>query len=191
MSKRLTNSWLAPERLPVLLLPITGIAVVVALLPVGFTTGGDVVTYFGPWMDAVQHRGLASLSGEFADYTPPYIYLMYLASWLVPLVGPLAAIKLINVPFIAILALAIHQTVLFSSGNRSRAATAAATLCVAPTPLVNAFAWGQTDCIYTSFLALFVLFAIRSPGTCRLQHGIVYRIRNGRADGSGYRSRLS
>jgi Gpi18-like mannosyltransferase len=38
---------------------------------------------------------------------------------------------------------------------------AAAVVCVAPTPLVNAFAWGQTDCIFTSFLALFVLFAIR------------------------------
>src|SRR6185503_4470866 len=51
--------------------------------------------------------------------------------------------------------------VFLSSGSRSRAATAAAVLCVAPTPLVNAFAWPQADCIFTSFLALFVLFAIK------------------------------
>ena len=84
-----------------------------------------------------------------------------LASWLVPLVGPVAAIKLINLPFIAILSFAIYQIVLVSSGSRRRAATAGALVCVAPTPLVNAFAWGQADCIFTSFLALFVLFAIK------------------------------
>jgi Gpi18-like mannosyltransferase len=162
VSKFQTNSWLAPELLPVLLLPITGIAAALALLPIGVsTTTGDMATYFRPWMDVVYHRGLASLSGEFADYTPPYIYLMYLASWLVPSIGPVAAIKLINVPFIAILSLAVYQIVLLSSGNPSRAAIAAAVLAVAPTPLVNAFAIGQSDCIYSSFLMLFVLFAMR------------------------------
>ena len=158
----LKSSQLAPEVLPVLILPVTGIVVAVALLPIGaLATTGDIATYFRPWMDVVQHRGLASLSSEFADYTPPYIYLMYLASWLVPLVDPLTAIKLINVPFVAILSLAIYQIVFLSSGNRSRAAIAAAALCVAPTPLVNAFAWAQTDCIFTSFLALFVVSAIK------------------------------
>lgn len=174
VSKLLTSSWLAPEVLPVLLLPVTGIVVAVALLPIGaFATSGDIATYFRPWMDVVQHRGWASVSGEFADYTPPYIYLMYLASWLVPLVGPLTATKLINVPFITILSLAIYQIVLLSSGNRSRATIAAAALCVAPTPLVNAFAWAQTDCIFTSFLALFVLCAIkRAPVAAASMFGV-------------------
>ncbi len=132
----------------------------VALLPIG-ASRFDMSTYFVPWMTAVQNGGLGSLSGEFAGYPPPYIYLMYSASWLVPLVGPVAAIKLINLPFIAILSFAIYQIVLVSSGSRRRAATAGALVCVAPTPLVNAFAWGQADCIFTSFLALFVLFAIK------------------------------
>ena len=83
-SRLLTALWLAPARLPVLLLPITGLAAAVALLPIGSSTG-DMVTYFLPWMDAVQDGGLTSLSSEFADYTPPYIYLMYLGQ----LAGPL------------------------------------------------------------------------------------------------------
>ena len=172
LSKLLRKRWLAPERLPVLLLPITGLAVAVALLPIGTATG-DMVKFFVPWMAAVQERGLASISSEFAGYTPPYIYLMYAASWLVPWVGPPAAIKLINLPFIAILALAIYQIVLFSSGRQSRAAAAAAVVCVAPTPLVNGFAWGQADCIFTSFLALFVLFAIkRAPVAAASMFGV-------------------
>lgn len=39
-------------------------------------------------MDADQEGGLASLSSEFADYAPTYICLVYFASGLVPLVGP-------------------------------------------------------------------------------------------------------
>src|SRR5262245_52997827 len=156
MFNLLTNRWLAPERLAVIILPITGIAAAAALLPVGLLRY-DMVQHYIPWMEAVRSGGLASMSGQFADYTPPYIYLMYLASWLVPFVGEAAAIKLINVPFIATLSVAIYQIVLHSSGSRRSAATAGAIMCVAPTPLVNAFAWGQTDAIYTSFLALFVL----------------------------------
>ncbi len=177
MSKLLTNLRLDPDSFPVLLLPLAGIAAAVALLPIrNFTAGvatGDLANYFIPWMDAVQAGGLASLSGEFADYTPPYIYLMYFASWLVPLVGQVAAIKLINLPFIALLSLTIHQIVLRSSGSYSRAATAGAVVWVAPTPLVNAFAWGQADSIYTSFLALFVLFAImRAPVAAASMFGV-------------------
>ena len=142
------------------LLPISGIAVAFALLPIG-ADNHDMVAYFKPWMAVVQERGLASVSSDFADYTPPYICLLYAASWFVPLVGPVAAIKLINLPFIALLSVAIYQTVFLSTQSRRRAVTAAAAACVTPTVLVNAFAWGQTDSIYTAFLAFSVLFAIR------------------------------
>jgi Gpi18-like mannosyltransferase len=135
-------------------------AAALALLPVG-TANYDMVSHFIPWMHAVEAGGLASISGEFSNYSPPYIYLMYVASKLLPGLDPVVAIKLINLPFIAVLAVAIYQIVLLTSGSRKLAATAAAVLCVTPTPIVNAFAWGQTDCIYGAFLMLFVLQAIK------------------------------
>jgi Gpi18-like mannosyltransferase len=172
MSKHLTNPWLAPERLSVMVLPIAGLAAAVALLPLGASTT-DMTKFFVPWMNTVQDRGLASLSGNFAGYTPPYIYLMYVASGLVPWVGTVAAIKLINLPFIAILSVAIYHIVLIASESRERAATAAALLWIAPTPLVNAFAWGQFECVYAAFLALFVLFAIkRAPIAAASMFGV-------------------
>src|SRR5690349_23815132 len=106
----MTNRWLAPDRLAVVLLPITGLAAAAALLPVGVMRY-DMAKHYIPWMEAVRAGGLASMSSEFADYPPPYIYLMYLASWLVPLVGEAATIKLINVPFVATLSVAIYQIV--------------------------------------------------------------------------------
>ena len=172
MSKHLTNPWLAPERLSVMVLPITGLAAAVALLPLG-ASNYDMMKFFVPWMNTVQDRGLASLSGDFAGYPPPFIYLMYVASGLVPWVGAVVALKLINLPFIAILSRAIYHIVLIASQSRRRAATAAALLWIAPTPLVNAFAWGQFDCVYAAFLALFVLFAIkRAPIAAASMFGV-------------------
>jgi Gpi18-like mannosyltransferase len=174
MSKPLTNPWLAPERLSLMLLPITGLAVAVVLLPLG-ASSYDMRNFFVPWMNAVQDRGVASLSGDFSGYTPPHIYLMYVASGLVPWVGTVAAIKLINLPFIAILSLAIYHIVLIASESRERAAIAAALLWIAPTPLVNAFAWGQFECLYAAFLALFVLFAIkRAPIAAASMFGVSF-----------------
>jgi len=172
MSKHLINPWLAPERLSLVFLPIAGLAAAFALLPLG-ASNYDMMKFFVPWMNTVQDRGLASLSGDFAGYTPPYIYLMYVASGLVPWVGTVAAIKLINLPFIAILSLAIYHIVLIASESRRRAATAAALFWIVPTPLVNAFAWGQLDCVYAAFLALFVLFAIkRAPIAAASMFGV-------------------
>ncbi|HEX5776108.1 MAG TPA: hypothetical protein VFX95_05450, partial [Caulobacteraceae bacterium] len=118
-----------------------------------------------PWMNAVREGGLSSISGEFSIYTPPYVYLLYLANWLVPLVGTVAAIKLINVPFVALLALATYDLVAQSTRDVRRAAVAGAAVCVAPTVLVNAFAWGQADVVYTAFVLLCVTFASRRAWT--------------------------
>ena len=134
---------------------ITGFGAAAALLPVA-TASPDMVNALIPWMSAVREGGLGSISGEFSIYTPPYIYLLYLANWLVPLVGDVAAIKLINVPFVALLAAASYDLVKQATGDIRGAAVAGAVVCVAPTVLVNAFAWGQADVVYTAFVLLCV-----------------------------------
>ena len=92
---------------------------------------------------------------------------------MVPLIGPLAAIKLVNLPFVMLMATAVYKIVGLSSAERSSARLAAAALCVTPTVLVNAFLWGQADSIYTSFVAWFVLFAMRqSPHMALAMFGV-------------------
>jgi Gpi18-like mannosyltransferase len=145
-----------PGSAAVLLLPLSGVAVALALLPIA---SSDLTDYVIPWMQALQQRGAAGLSGEFSDYTPPYLYLLYLVRGLLPQFGSVALIKLLNLPFVAAMAVAVGCTVAAVTGDRSRGLLAGAVLCVAPTVLVNAFAWGQSDVIYTCFLLFFVLFA--------------------------------
>ena len=139
---------------------ITGFGAAAALLPVA-PSSPDMVNALIPWMKAVRAGGLDSISGEFAIYTPPYVYLLYLANWLVPLVGEVAAIKLINVPFVALAAAATYDLVKQTTRDVRGAALAGALVCVAPTVLVNAFAWGQADIVYTALVLLCVTFACR------------------------------
>jgi Gpi18-like mannosyltransferase len=145
-----------PGSAAVLLLPLSGVAVALALLQIA---SSDLTDYVIPWMQALQQRGAAGLSGEFSDYTPPYLYFLYLVRGLQPQLGSAALIKLLNLPFVAAMAVAVGRTVAAVTGDRSRGLLAGAVLCVAPTVLVNAFAWGQSDVIYTCFLLFFVLFA--------------------------------
>lgn len=140
----------------VLILPLVGVAVALALLPI---TSSDFTNYVIPWLQALQQRGAAGLSGEFSNYTPPYIYLLYLVKGLEPLVGPVALVKLLNVPFVAGIALALGAIVRDATRDRSRGLVAAAVLCLTPTVLVNAFAWGQSDSVYACFVLLSVLCA--------------------------------
>ena len=135
-------------------MPVAGAAVALALLPI---TNSDFTNYVIPWLRALQERGATGLSGEFSNYTPPYIYLLYLVKGLEPLVGPIALVKLLNVPFVVGIALTMGAIVSRVTVDRSSGLLAAAVLCVTPTVLVNAFAWGQSDSVYTCFLLLSVL----------------------------------
>ncbi len=140
----------------VFVLPLVGAAVALALLPI---TTSDFTDYVIPWLRALQQRGAAGLSGEFSDYTPPYLYLLYLVKGLEPLVGPVVLVKLLNLPFVAGMAVAIGALVSCVTGVRACGVLAGAVVCVAPTVLMNAFAWGQSDSVYGCFLLFFVLCA--------------------------------
>jgi Gpi18-like mannosyltransferase len=146
-------------RTPFWLLPVASLAPIAAFSTM--SVGSDITMFLVPWMDSVRQGGLDSLSGEFSNYTPPYIYLMYLASWLVPLIGSVAAIKLISLPFLLLLSLGLHDLVFQVSRDRRTALGAACAVWLLPTVLANAFIWGQADVIYTACLIWFVAFAMR------------------------------
>ena len=156
------------------LLLSAGIATACALLPLA-ESSGDLQHFYIPWMREVSSKGIFSIAGEFSDYTPPYIYLMVLFSVAVPVVGAIAAIKLISAPFVAALALGLYLLVKDTTADRRRALWSAAIAFVLPTVIVNAFLWGQTDVIYTTFLVYFTYFASRGrPLAAALLFGIAF-----------------
>jgi Gpi18-like mannosyltransferase len=155
-----------------LTLPLVGAFVALALLPI---TSSDFTEYVIPWLRALHQRGAGGLSGEFSNYTPPYIYLLYLVKGLEPLVGPVTLVKLLNVPFVVGIALTMGAIVSRVTADRSRGILAATVLCVTPTVLVNAFAWGQSDSVYACFLLLSVLCACtHRPLVAAIMFGLAF-----------------
>lgn len=121
---------------------------------------GDVRVYFAPWRDVFTTRGaFHGLGLDFADYTPPYLYLLSLSS-LVPL-DDLYAVKALSLVLDAGLVVAVHVTAREVGLDNVRALTAALIVAFLPTVVFNGAAWGQVDAGYTALLLLALASAVR------------------------------
>ena len=147
------------------LMACAGFAAALALMPLAGPPDGDFALFLNPWMNIIRERGVASISGEYSAYTPPYLYLLNAASLIAPIFGPVVAVKLVNIPFFVATALGIGALVAEVTGDQDKGKVATAVTFVAPTLIINAFAIGQADAIFTSFLIGFILFAIRGKPT--------------------------
>lgn len=133
------------------------------LLPVVGPRDGDIAVWLIPWMNEIHRLGWRSIASGFSEYSPAYIYVLNLFAWNP---DPVAAVKLANVPFIALLVWGVDAL----AGR-----TAAAAALLLPTLLVNAFGYGQCDVIFTSFLVWFVVFAERErPIEAALMFGLAF-----------------
>ncbi|MBV5323688.1 hypothetical protein JZU51_02945, partial [bacterium] len=76
---------------------LLGIAARIYLLPV---VSLDMKAYLLPWYDYIAaHGAWASLGEEFSNYTPPYLYLLALATLTNGILSKVTAIKLISILF--------------------------------------------------------------------------------------------
>lgn len=124
------------------------LALRVSLLPF---QSGDYVSHLGLWYDYIQtHGGFGAFKDNFSNYTPPYLYLMWLATKLP--VQKLYAIKLIAIPFDFLLALFSLLIVRLKYQNKTIWMLSAFAVLFAPTVIFNSALWAQSDAMYTGFL---------------------------------------
>ncbi len=118
---------------------------------------GDQREYFLPWLNHILRAGrLHGLEASFANYNPPYIYVLCTASLLSGVVPALAVVKLTNLPFLVLAATTVYVTCRAVGCSLLRASLGAALVLVAPEVVQNAWSWGQCDVIYSSFLLVFL-----------------------------------
>jgi Gpi18-like mannosyltransferase len=135
---------------------------------------GDFYFYIIPWYEHILHFGrLASLEGSYANYTPPYLYLLSFASLLQGFLPVVVIPKLVPIVFL-IPAACLTSSICRSIGCTQRRSLLAAWLVVvAPEVTWNVYRWGQSDIIYTTFILLFIrLFWARHPGWSMTALGI-------------------
>jgi Gpi18-like mannosyltransferase len=113
----------------------------------------DYKNYTSKWYDfIVNNGGFNAFKYDFSDYTPPYLYLMTIASKIYSGLPPVIAIKLIAIPFDFICAFFVYKIVRLHYPKNKLPITASLILLFAPTIFLNSSYWGQADMIYTSLL---------------------------------------
>jgi Gpi18-like mannosyltransferase len=131
---------------------------------------------FSNWYDfIVNNGGFNALKYNFSDYTPPYLYLIVIASKIYSNLPRVVAIKLITIPFDFICAFFVYKIVRLHYPKNKLPIIAFLTLLFAPTIFINSSYWGQVDMIYTSLLIACLYFiAIGSKVTAFICFGIAF-----------------
>ncbi|OLE52588.1 MAG: hypothetical protein AUG51_17585 [Acidobacteria bacterium 13_1_20CM_3_53_8] len=121
---------------------------------------GDYVSHMTHWYDfIVSHGSFRALGYNFSNYTPPYLYLLALATNLP--VQKLYAIKILSIIFDFPLAVFVALVVRLKYEDKLVWASAFFVTLFAPTVIFNSALWGQTDAIYTMLLLGSIYFLLK------------------------------
>ena len=112
------------------------------------------------WYFYIKTNGIFDALGDnFAIYTPPYTYLLSLATFMP--VQPIVAIKLIPIIMDFVNAFIIYKIVQYKYLSKMTSLLASGIYLCLPTIYINSTIWGQIDGIYTGFLLLALYFLIK------------------------------
>lgn len=136
---------------------VTLLAVLVRVLARSFVAE-DWTVYWSSWLSELQRGGFRALAGDFYDYAPPVMYILY-GITLLP-VNPMTAFKGLCCMLEIAGAAVIGGIVFQCTGNVRRAWFAYGTFLFLPTVILNAAVWSQCDIIYTLLILCSVFFLL-------------------------------
>jgi len=133
---------------------------------------GDMQHFLVPWLETILDRGqVGAFSAPFANYTPPYLYLLAVVSPLAAVIPKISLIKLLSVAGTMILALAGRN--LLRAAGSDRANEGALWLILLPSVVVNAAGLGQCDALWSAACVMSVASAIaRRPVAMLVWFGV-------------------
>lgn len=109
---------------------------------------GDVLLFVTPWYERVSTLGFQAFARPFSNYTPPYLYLLWLASFVGGALSPMYVIKLLAGVGALWLALALYR--LFRALEFEPAAVAALGSLLLPSIILNVSVLGQADTFWVA-----------------------------------------
>ena len=116
----------------------------------------------GGWFDFIVENGyFAALRYDFSNHNVPYLYLQTLLAFSAPWLPTVWAVKTISIVFDFVLAFFVGKCVALRYPDSKWIPKAAAvTVLLLPSVVLNSSWWGQTDSIYTAFLAACLYFLL-------------------------------
>lgn len=124
---------------------------------------GDFTFFLEPWINEFKVNGFGALSGDFYNYNPPYMVILYFIAK--SNINPLTGIKVVSCIFDLIISLVASLIVLDVTKNKLRASFTYAALWILPTIVANGSMWGQCDAIYGAFLLLSIYLLLKERPT--------------------------
>lgn len=123
-------------------------------------TSGDMRGWLVPWYEHIMAKGrVATFSIPFANYTPPYLYLLSAMTLLDGVMPVISLIKLLSVIGACALAAAAYH--LLRALHTPNALQAGAWVLLLPSVVFNAPILGQSDVIWTAACLMAVAEAIK------------------------------
>jgi len=124
-------------------------------------TNSDMEAKILVWYAKLQRHGpLVGLGKDFYNYTPPYVYLLALATLTSSFMAPLTSVKIIALVFDVYAAFMVYKILRLQRPQGHLPILAAAVFFTGPTMLVNSAVWGQADSTYTAFLLTCLYFLL-------------------------------
>lgn len=142
---------------------VTILAIIARILLLKYQSG-DYTLFLSPWFNALKlNGGILGLSQNIGNYTPIYMTIMSLLTYLP--IDSLISIKIVSVIFEFIGAIAIINIVkelLSDKKYKDKVSLLIYGLYLfLPTVLLNSAYWAQSDSIYTAFVLLSILYLIK------------------------------
>ena len=141
----------------IVLLFIIGIILRGLALP---AISADMQWAYIPWYEFLRTHGVQAIGTNFSDYTPPYLYLLWLATLTSNYLPSVAAIKFISILADIVNAILVYQIVALKYSAGSKPLLASALFWVLPTIMMNSSLWGQADALYTLFLLVCLYYLL-------------------------------
>lgn len=125
------------------------------------------------WYDFLLQNGYKGLGdGNFSNYPPAYLYLLYFATLTHTWLDPFIALKLLPTAFDFISAFAIYK-IAHTKYDNDKSLFITALFFILPTVMMNSSSWGQIDSMYGSFLLVcFYLLLSKRPFWAMVAFGI-------------------
>ena len=120
----------------------------------------DYDTYTKVWYNTIQTLGYTAFRGDFSNYNPPYLYLLYLVVRFLPNMAKVAAIKVPSIICDFLCAGFVYKIIRLKSASRIAAVLGYMATLLAPVVILNSAFWGQADSIYTAGLIACVYFLL-------------------------------
>jgi Gpi18-like mannosyltransferase len=131
------------------------------------------------WYRHFYRNGKASLAnGNFSNYTPLYLYLLWITRLFSDWFSPIEAIKIIPTAFDVLSAFTIFQMTRIKFDD-DKPYLFSAIFFVLPTIMFNSTGWGQIESLYTSFLLLCTYFLLKEkPMYALMMFGLAFSVKS-------------